>query len=166
MQVHVVLADVVELPVDAIVVPTNSSGLMNEGVALAARLRAGEQIEREVVQCAPIAVGAAVVTPGGGLYAKHVIHVPVVEEPGLKVTIESVRRATRAALLAAAAHSLNVVALPFMGRRPSELTNAETARAMVDELRAHRLPFPATIYLADLYREITTLYEDALRAGQ
>jgi O-acetyl-ADP-ribose deacetylase (regulator of RNase III) len=166
MQVHVVLADVVELPVDAIVVPTDSSGQMNEGLALAAKARAGEAVEREVVQCAPIAVGAAVVTPGGGLFAKHVIHVPIVEEPGLKITIEAVRRATRAALLAAAAHCLNVVALPFMGRRPSELTNGETARAMVDELRAHRHPYPATIYLADPWREIAALYEEALRAGQ
>jgi O-acetyl-ADP-ribose deacetylase len=166
MQVHVVLADVVELPVDAIVVPTDSSGQMNEGLAAAARAKGGEEIEREVVQCAPIAVGAAVVTPGGGLHAKHVIHVPIVEEPGLKVTIEAVRRATRAALLAAFAHSLSVVALPFMGRRPSELTNGETARAMIDEIRAHRHPFPAIIYLADPYREIASLYEEALRAGQ
>ena len=166
MQVHVVLADVVELPVDAIVVPTDSSGQMTAGLALAARVRAGEEVEREVVQCAPIAVGAAVVTAGGGLWAKHVIHVPIVEEPGLKITIEAVRRATRAALLAASAHSLNVVAVPFMGRRPSELTNAETARAMVDELRAHRHPFPSTIYLADPVREIACLYEEALRAGQ
>jgi O-acetyl-ADP-ribose deacetylase len=166
MQVHVALADLVELPVDGIVVPTDSSGQMNEGPALAVRVRAGEEVEREVVQCAPIAVGAAVVTGGAGLYAKHVIHVPIVEEPGMKMTIESVRRATRAALLAAAAHSLSVVALPFMGRHPSELTNAETARAMVDELRAHRQPFPATIYLVDPCREIAALYEEALRAGQ
>jgi len=166
MQVHVVQSELAVLPVDAVVVPTNSTGRMSDGLALQVRHRAGPAVEEEAVQCAPIAVGAAVVTSGGGLYARHVIHVPVVEEPGLKLSIESVRRATRAALLAAAARSLEVIALPFMGRAPSELTNEETARGMADELRAFRGPCPATIYLADPGLDVAALFEEALRAVQ
>ena len=32
-----------------------------------------------------LAVGAAVVTTGGGLFAKYVIHAPTMEEPGMKI---------------------------------------------------------------------------------
>jgi hypothetical protein len=39
------------------------------------------------------------------------------------------------------------------------------ARAMVDELRAHRQPKPATVYLVDLRDEILLNLEDALRVA-
>jgi O-acetyl-ADP-ribose deacetylase (regulator of RNase III) len=164
MQVHVVKADLLDLAVDAIVVPGNSTGLMTEGLAAAVRLRGGEQVEREVVECAPLAVGAAVVTTGGGLAARHVIHAPTVEEPGFKVSVEAVRRATRAALLATTAHALGVIAFPLMALGPTELTLEETARAMVDELRAHRQPHPEAVYLVAPRDEVATAFELALRS--
>ena len=63
---------------------------------------------------APIAVGAAVVTNAGQLPARRVIHAPTMEQPGTKVGVENVRRATRAALLAAAHHNLELIAIPGM----------------------------------------------------
>jgi O-acetyl-ADP-ribose deacetylase (regulator of RNase III) len=166
MQVHVVKSELVELPVDALVVPTNSTGEMNDGAALAVRRRAGPAVEREIVECAPIAVGAAVVTGGGQLVARYVIHVPTIEAAGLKVSIEAVRRATRAALLATAAHGLTMIAFPLMTNGPTELTLDETARAMVDELRAHRQPHPETVYLVASVDPIVSAFEQALRALQ
>src|SRR5438876_317722 len=65
MQIHVAKADLVEIPVDALVNPANSQGLMLGGVAGALREAGGRKIEDEAKTAAPIAVGAAVVTTAG-----------------------------------------------------------------------------------------------------
>jgi O-acetyl-ADP-ribose deacetylase (regulator of RNase III) len=136
---------------------------MGGGVAAALSRRGGPSIQREAMSLAPIAVGAAVVTNAGQLWAKHVIHAPTMEEPGTKVGVENVRRATRAALLAAAHHGFEVIALPGMGTGLGGVDPGDAARAIVDELRAHRQPKPSTVYLVDLRDEILSHLEEALR---
>ena len=166
MRVHVAKGDITLMPVDAIVNPANSLGIMGGGVSGALRRRGGDVIQQQAMSSAPIAVGAAVVTTCGSLYAKAVIHVPTMEEPGLKIGVENVRRATRAALIAAAHHAFDVVALPGIGTGEGSVDAQEAARAMVDELRAHRQPKPETIYLVDSDDRMITAFEDALRHAQ
>jgi O-acetyl-ADP-ribose deacetylase len=163
MQIHLAKSDITEMNVDAVVNPANSLGIMGGGVAGALSRRGGPSIQKEAMSLAPIAVGAAVVTTGGQLWAKHVIHAPTMEEPGTKVGVENVRRATRAALLAAAYHGFEVIALPGMGTGLGGVDPGDAARAIVDELRAHRQPKPATVYLVDLRDEILSHLEEALR---
>ena len=114
---------------------------------------------------APIAIGAAIVTAAGKLWAKYVIHAPTMEEPGTKVGVENARRAARAALIAAALRGFDVIAIPGLGTGLGGLDPAEAARAMVDELRAHRQPKPTTVYLVDINDEILTCLEDAFRSA-
>jgi O-acetyl-ADP-ribose deacetylase (regulator of RNase III) len=163
MQIHVVRGDLTDMPVDAVVNPANSHGLMAGGVALALRTRGGQQIEDEARASAPIAVGAAVVTTGGDLFAKHVIHAPTMEEPGQRIGVENVRRATRAGLIAAAHHQLASVAIPAMGTGVGGVPLDEAARAMVDELRAHKQPYPATVYLVAATEAMVMAFEAALK---
>jgi O-acetyl-ADP-ribose deacetylase (regulator of RNase III) len=163
MQIHLAKTDITEMAVDAVVNPANSLGIMGGGVAGALSRRGGPSIQREAMSLAPIAVGAAVVTNAGQLWAKYVIHAPTMEEPGSKVGVENVRRATRAALLAAAHHGFEVIALPGMGTGLGGVDPADAARAIVDELRAHRQPKPTTVYLVDLNDEILSHLEEALR---
>jgi O-acetyl-ADP-ribose deacetylase (regulator of RNase III) len=163
MQIHLAKTDITEMAVDAVVNPANSLGIMGGGVAGALSRRGGPSIQREAMSLAPIAVGAAVVTNAGQLWAKYVIHAPTMEEPGSKVGVENVRRATRAALLAAAHHGFEVIALPGMGTGLGGVDPADAARAIVDELRAHRQPKPTTVYLVDLNSEILSHLEEALR---
>jgi O-acetyl-ADP-ribose deacetylase (regulator of RNase III) len=163
MQIHLAKSDITEMNVDAVVNPANSLGIMGGGVAGALSRRGGPTIQREAMSLAPIAVGAAVVTNAGQLWAKHVIHAPTMEEPGSKVGVENVRRATRAALLAAAHHGFEVIALPGMGTGLGGVDPGDAARAIVDELRAHRQPKPTTVYLVDLRDEILSHLEEALR---
>jgi O-acetyl-ADP-ribose deacetylase len=165
MQIHLAKTDITEMAVDAVVNPANSLGIMGGGVAGALSRRGGPSIQREAMSLAPIAVGAAVVTNAGQLWAKHVIHAPTMEEPGARVGVENVRRATRAALLAAAHHGFDVIALPGMGTGLGGVDPADAARAMVDELRAHRQPKPATVYLVDLRDDILMNLEEALRVA-
>jgi O-acetyl-ADP-ribose deacetylase len=166
MQVHVAKADITLVPVDAIVNPANSLGIMGGGVAGAIKRRGGDVIQREAMSCAPIAVGAAIVTSGGKLYTKHVIHAPTMEEPGMKIGVENVRRATRAALIAAAHEGYEVIAFPGLGTGIGGVDRDEAARAMVDEIRAHRGPKPHTIYLIDTDDGMLASFEDALRNAQ
>src|SRR6266496_6230959 len=115
MQIHLAKSDITTMAVDAVVNPANAMGIMGGGVAAALSRKGGPAIQKEAMSLAPIAVGAAVVTTGGKLFAKQVIHAPTMEQPGMKVGVENVRRATRAALLAAGRNAYETVAFPGMG---------------------------------------------------
>ena len=65
--------------------------------------------------------------------------------------------------LAAARNDLDVIAIPGMGTGLGGVDPADAARAMVDELRAHRQPKPLTVYLVDIDDEILMCLEEALR---
>ena len=82
----------------------------------------------------------------------------------MKVGVENVRRATRAALLAAARNNIEVHRA-FLEWGPASAASipSDAARAMVDELRAHRQPKPSTVYLVDIDDEILMCLEEALR---
>ncbi len=166
MQVHVAQAEVAELPVDAIVNPANSQGIMGGGIAGRIRRLGGDEIQAEAMRRAPIAVGAALVTGAGSLPAKHVIHVPTMEEPGMRIGVENIRRAARAALIAAHANKFQVVGIPGMGTDVGGVAIDEAARAIVEEIRAHKKNFPETIYLVDPSPEMVSAFEDALRNAQ
>jgi O-acetyl-ADP-ribose deacetylase (regulator of RNase III) len=165
MQIHIAKADITEMAVDAIVNPANSLGIMGGGVAAAIARKGGPSIQKEAMSMAPIAIGAAVVTAAGKLWAKHVIHAPTMEEPGTKVGVENARRAARAALIAAALRGFDVIAIPGLGTGLGGLDPAEAARTMVDELRAHRQPKPVTVYLVDINDEILACLEEAFRSA-
>jgi O-acetyl-ADP-ribose deacetylase (regulator of RNase III) len=166
MQIHIAQADITTLPVDAVVVPANSHGAMNAGVAKAIKDRGGEQIEAAAVARAPIAIGAALMCDAGELPSKHVIHVPVTGEPGEATTTEELRRAVRAALVAASVNRLKVVAFPGMGSGGGGIAPGDAARAIVEEVRAHKKAFPETVYLVDVEKPMVEAFELAVENAQ
>jgi O-acetyl-ADP-ribose deacetylase (regulator of RNase III) len=165
MQIHLAKSDITQMAVDAIVNPANSLGIMGGGVAGAISRKGGATIQREAMSLAPIAVGAAVVTNAGTLWAKHVIHAPTMDEPGQRSTIENVRRAVHAALLAAKVRGFEVIAFPGMGTGLGGVNPYEAARAMVDEIKAHKGQSPSTIWLVDLNDDTLECLDDALIAA-
>ncbi len=130
MQVHVAKADIWTLPVDAVVNPANSLGIMGGGIGGALRRQGGDIIQQAAMAAAPIAVGAALVTTAGQLPAKNVIHVPTMEEPGMQIGAENVRRAARAALIAADRNNFKVIAIPGIGTDLGNVPLDEAARAI------------------------------------
>ncbi|MCG8417007.1 MAG: macro domain-containing protein [Proteobacteria bacterium] len=166
MQIHVQQTEITDISVDAVVNPANSQGTMGEGIAEAIRRRGGEEIEAAAKSAAPIAVGAATVTKAGSLPAKHVIHAPTMDRPGVKVGAEHIRRAARAALIAANANSFQEVAFPSMGTGAGGVEAAEAARAIVEEIRAHKRAFPHKVYLVDPSDEMIEAFELALDNAQ
>ncbi|MEJ2250870.1 MAG: macro domain-containing protein [Candidatus Lokiarchaeota archaeon] len=66
--------DITEAETDVIVNAANAHLKMGGGVAGAIRRKGGPEIQKECDQKAPISVGEAVITTGGNLKARYVIH--------------------------------------------------------------------------------------------
>jgi O-acetyl-ADP-ribose deacetylase (regulator of RNase III) len=131
----VIKGDITRENVDAVVNPANSYGLMGGGVALAIKKAGGDTIEDEAVDAAPIPVGMAILTTGGLLKARHVIHAPTMTEPAEETDLENVRGAVRAALRCAVENQFSSVAFPGMGTGVGGIGKGEAARAMLEEMR-------------------------------
>lgn len=160
MEVHVAQADITNMPVDAVVCPHNQRGEMSDPIAAQIRKYGGDDIQKVVSSKAPLAIGAALVTEAGDLPAKWIIHVANRDEPTDKIEVENIRRAARAALLAADANKLQVVAFPAMPA--ADVPGEESARAIVEEIRSHKGSFPETIYLVDEDPDNVESFEIAL----
>ena len=85
------------------------------------------------------------------------------EEPGQKIPAENVRRAARAALIAADVKQFKMIAFTGMGTDLGDVPMDEAARAIVEEIRAHKRPCPETIYLVDNRPDMVVAFEEALR---
>ena len=73
-KIRVVEGDIALLDVEAVVNAANTHLRLGGGVAGAIRTRGGPAIQEECDRLAPIEVGEAVITGGGNLKAKYVIH--------------------------------------------------------------------------------------------
>ncbi len=72
--IELVEADITGLDTDAIVNPANAQLVLGGGVAGAIKRKGGDEIQAECDSIGGTFVGGAVITGGGNLKAKHVIH--------------------------------------------------------------------------------------------
>jgi O-acetyl-ADP-ribose deacetylase (regulator of RNase III) len=129
--IEVVQGDLTACAVDAIVNAANNHLWMGAGVAGAIKRRGGQVIEDEAVRQGPIPVGEAVVTGGGVLKARYVIHAAamgqdLVTEADLiyQATLNSLKRATDLGLAS--------LALPALGTGVGGFPVDEAARVMIE----------------------------------
>ena len=155
-------ADLLDYEGEAFIMPAFSDGRMVEGLSLRAKKKGGKLVEDLASQSAPIAVGAALVTPGGKLGVTHVIHAPIIEQVGLRVGVENIRRATRAGLLAATHFQFYKVAIPGMGYGEGGVPHDEAARAIIDEIRAYKVTPPTEVVLMDSDPEMVQAFRTQL----
>src|SRR5437660_5250612 len=90
--------DISQAKVDAVVNAANNHLWMGTGVAGALKRAGGSEIEREAVAKGPIEIGEVVVTSGGELPAKYVIHAAVMGQD-LTTDRSKISRATRNSLI-------------------------------------------------------------------
>jgi O-acetyl-ADP-ribose deacetylase (regulator of RNase III) len=128
--------DITEMAVDAIVNAANTDLTMEAGVAAAIRRKAGERIQEECERLAPIRLGAAAVTTGVGLKAFFVIHAASMR-PGEKATAESIRLATRAALMRAEEKGIRSLAFPALGTGVAAFRPSDCAPIMLKAVLDH-----------------------------
>lgn len=103
--------DITESGVDAIVNPANTNLVLGAGVAGAIDRKGGPGVQKECDRLRPIQVGQAVLTGGGKLRARHVIHA-VGPRMGEGEEDRKLADATRSVLRLATEYHLSSVAFP------------------------------------------------------
>ena len=103
--------DITELSTDAIVNAANASLILGAGVAGAIRAKGGPAIQQECDKIGGCPVSGAVITTGGNLKARHVIHA-VGPHKGEGDEEEKLRNATLNSLKVAEDNSLKSIGFP------------------------------------------------------
>jgi len=128
--------DICDREVDALVNAANNELWMGGGVAGAIKRVGGMEIEQEAMRQGPIPVGAAVVTGGGSLRARHVIHAAVMGR-NLKTGADEIRKAILSALNRAKELELRSIAFPALGTGVGGFPIEECARIMYQAMVGH-----------------------------
>jgi len=110
-QVCLIDGDLTEQATDAIVNPANDALVLGGGVAGAIRAKGGPAIQKECDAIGGTYVGGAVITTGGKLKAKHVIHA-VGPRMGEGDEDRKLRDATLNSLKLADQHKLKSISFP------------------------------------------------------
>ena len=131
MAIVVERGDLTQISCDAIVNPANSYGYMGGGVAGAIKRVGGIEIEKEAISKAPIDVGKAVATTAGTLPCQYVIHAPTMKQPAMRIGVDNVRDATRAALELGVELNLKTIAIPGMGTGVGGVPTDDAAEAII-----------------------------------
>ena len=136
VQILVIQGSILEVETQSIVNAANSSGAMGGGVAGVIRRAAGPEVEKEAMQQAPIPVGQAIVTSSGKTLFQGIIHAPTMPKPAMRIPVDNVGKATRAALALADEQGFSSVAIPGMGTGVGGVMPADAAERMVKEIKA------------------------------
>ena len=110
-KIKLVQGDITELETDAIVNAANAQLILGGGVAGAIRKKGGPAIQEECNKIGDTFVGGAVITTGGNLKAKYVIHA-VGHRMGEGNEDEKLKNATLNSLKLMDEHRLKTIAFP------------------------------------------------------
>jgi len=135
-QLDLVEGDITELDVEAIVNPANTKLLLGGGVAGTIKRRGGPTIQEECNRIGGTAVGTAVMTGGGKLRAKHVIHA-VGPKMGEGDEDKKLSSAVRACLALADRHGLKSIAMPAISTGAFGFPIDRAARIILTEIQRY-----------------------------
>ncbi len=149
-KLRIVEGNIVFLSVDAVVNAANKSLILGGGVAGAIRNSGGPSIQEECNKIGPIEVGEAVITGGGQLKAKYVIHAvgPVYGEGEedkklAKATLNSLKIAKKRKLRSIAFPAISTGIFHFPIKRCSEVM----IKVAMDFLKENEFPQEIVICL-------------------
>ncbi len=132
-QLELAESDITELEVDAIVNAANEELKLGSGVAGAIREKGGSSIQEECDRIGGTPVGTAVLTGGGDLKAKHVIHA-VGPRMGEGDEDRKLQSAIRSSLALADRHGLKSIALPAISTGAFGFPVDRCARILLTEV--------------------------------
>ncbi|MBN3041196.1 MAG: macro domain-containing protein [Candidatus Omnitrophica bacterium] len=132
-EVIVLKDDITNLEFEAIVNPANNQIIMGGGLARIIKDKAGETVEAEGRRKAPLTVGDAIITSGGRLKAKHVIH-SVTMNMDFITSAEIIRKATYNTLLCAQKNNITSLAIPALGCGTGGFSYEEASKIMAQEV--------------------------------
>lgn len=128
--------DITEHNTDAIVNAANSALKLGAGVAGAIREKGGPEIQEECNRIGSTGVGTAVLTTGGKLKAKYVIHA-VGPHLGENDADEKLASATRHSLLVAERNNLQSITFPAISTGVFGYPYDRCAEIMLDTVAAY-----------------------------
>ncbi|MBT8402360.1 MAG: macro domain-containing protein [Gemmatimonadetes bacterium] len=123
---------------ECVVRPARSDGASVTPVARRIETAAGPDILNRLEAMGELPLGSAVLTPGGDLPVRFLLHV-VLQSEQEPVTVETVRRATANALARAADFGIEALAFPPLGTHAGQLESDDAARAMAAAVTEHRM---------------------------
>ncbi len=132
-QLELIEGDITDLVVEAIVNAANEDLQLGEGVAGAIREKGGPSIQEECDRIGHTAVGTAVITNGGDLAAKHVLHA-VGPRFGEGDEDRKLASAVRSALALSDRHGLRSIAFPAISTGVFGFPMDRCARIMLTEI--------------------------------
>ena len=135
LRLEIADGDIAAEAADAVVNAANNHFWMGAGVAGALKARGGASIESEAMAQGPVEPGECVLTSGGRLPARHVIHAAVMGQD-LRTSAAIIDRATRNALRMADANHLGSITMPAFGTGVGGFPIDECARIMIGAIRA------------------------------
>lgn len=138
---EVVQGDMTACVTDAIVNAANNHLWMGAGVAGAIKRKGGQVIEDEAMRQGPIPVGEAVVTTGGALPARYVIHAAAMGQD-LVTSATLIHQATCNSLVRAFELGLSSVALPALGTGVGGFSVRDAAQVMLEATRTTLSAYP------------------------
>ena len=166
MRIKLILGDITEQGVDAVVNAANDHLWMGAGVAGAIKRKGGIEIEKEAMSQGPIPVGEAVVTTAGKLKAKYVIHAAVMGQD-LVTSEKYIRSATLNSLKRAEELKLKSVAFPAFGTGVGGYLVDECARIMLDVVRgfSSKAEYPEEVRFVLFDRKSYDAWSARLQSG-
>ncbi|OQX95673.1 O-acetyl-ADP-ribose deacetylase [candidate division KSB1 bacterium 4572_119] len=164
-EIELVKGDITEMDCDAIVNAANSQLILGGGVAGAIRQKGGPKIQEECYQIGGTFVGGAVITTGGDLKARHVIHA-VGPRMGEGDEDNKLKNATLNSLKVADENKLKSICFPaistgifgFPLNRCAEIMISETISYLEMDTRIERVLF--CLYDQQAYETFLEILKD------
>ena len=167
-ELELIQGDITEMDTDAIVNAANARLKMGGGVAGAILRKGGWEIQEECDRIGGTYVGGAVITTGGKLKAKYVIHA-VGPRMGEGDEERKLASATRNALKVADEHGLKSIALPAISTGifgfPMDRAAEIMLRTTIDYLREGDTGLERVVYVLwgdDAYRTFESTLQKLL----
>ncbi len=162
--IKLIQGDITDLEVKAIVNAANSSLIMGEGVAGAIRRKGGTVIQGECDRIGGTFVGGAVITGGGALKAKYVIHA-VGPRMGEGNEEEKLKNAVLNSLKLARSKRLESVAFPAISTGIFGYPADKCARIMLEVTREFLLvnDRPSLVIFCLFDDKILKIFENELK---
>lgn len=132
VELLVVRQDITECDVEAIVNAANTEFQMGGGVARIIKEKGGQVVELEAIKQGPVEVGEAVLTTGGKLKARYVIHAATMNMD-FKTSLEIIRKATASSLNLAQKRNISSIAFCALGCGVGRISYEAAAKVMAQE---------------------------------
>lgn len=137
--IELVEGDITLLETDAIVNAANTDLILGAGVAGAIRKRGGSSIQEECNEIAPIRTGEAVLTTGGDLKAKYVVHTagPVYHQYSSEKAERLLALSVKNSLSFLRHDDINSIAFPAISAGIYGFPNAKCATIMLTTIKEY-----------------------------